>query len=291
MTKIAYLEKNFRTDSMATIARANQIIDAYQAEGYTLTLRQLYYQFVAGDLIPNTEKSYKNLGKLINNARLAGHIDWEAIEDRTRHLNSTPHWKEPSEMLDTCAKQFRLDKWSMGQEFYVEVWIEKEALLGVIERVCTELDVPYFACKGYNSQSEQWRAGQRLRDAECRCQLPVIIHLGDHDPSGIDMTRDNSDRLDLFSETEVEMRRIALNMHQIEEHSPPPNPTKLTDSRANGYIRKFGYDSWELDALEPRLIGDLIRETVLQYRDEDAWGKAVAEEKEHRDWLRELAEK
>lgn len=87
---------------------------------------------------------------------------------------------------------------------------------------------------------------------------PVIIHLGDHDPSGIDMTRDIIDRMDIF-EAGVGVERIALNMDQIELYNPPKNPAKLSDTRAKGYIEKFGSSSYELDALEPRVIRDLIK--------------------------------
>ena len=88
-----------------------------------------------------------------------------------------------------------------------------------------------------------------------------------NDPSGIDMSRDIGDRNRLFGNMSLEFKRLALNMNQIEEFNPPPNPTKVTDSRASGYISNFGYECWELDALEPRVISKLISENVCKYRD------------------------
>jgi hypothetical protein len=138
--------------------------------------------------------------------------------------------------------------------------------------------VDYFACRGYNSQSEQWRAGQRLARYVQKGQRPIIFHLGDHDPSGIDMTRDNTERLGLFAGTPVMVVRLALNMDQVRHYNPPPNPAKLSDSRARDYVSKFGDESWELDALDPRVIQRLIRENVERIRNESIWQEALADE-------------
>jgi hypothetical protein len=252
----------FRPAALARIEQANEIIEEYSAAGYVLTLRQLYYQFVSRDLIKNTEREYKNLGNLISKGRLAGMIDWRAIEDRTRSLRYLPSWDSPAEIVRSSANQYHVDMWE-GQDRRPEVWIEKEALAGVIAPICRELDVAYFACKGYVSQSEQWEAGVRIRQRVAQYdQDTVILHLGDHDPSGMDMTRDNDDRLSMFSWEDVEVRRLALNMDQIEQYNPPPNPAKTTDARAASYIAHYGESSWELDALEPSVMVDMIRTEI-----------------------------
>lgn len=283
MPLICYVPKSFRSDTQTRINQANEIIAEYQAQGFTLTLRQLYYQFVSRDLIPNTVQSYKSLGDVVNDGRLAGLIDWDAIEDRTRNLRSSPHWSSPRSIVRACADQFAVDLWDT-QENYVECWIEKDALVGVIEGICNELDVPYFACRGYTSQSEMWGAAQRLIEREQRGKKTTIIHLGDHDPSGIDMTRDIQDRLKLFGSTAV-IHRIALVFDQIEQYNPPPNPAKTTDARYQSYADRFGEESWELDALEPRVIVDLIREAVTAQIDQDAWQEALAQQQTGRDQL------
>ena len=280
----AFIDKKFRRDSLAIIAKADDIINEYAAQGYSLTLRQLYYQFVARDLIPNTERSYKRLGNIINDARLAGYLDWSAIEDRTRNLVSNPHWDSPRDLIEACRDQFRIDLWA-DQPYRVEVWIEKEALTGVIESTCTELDVPYFACRGYVSQSEQWRAFHR----SLRHQL-VVLHLGDHDPSGIDMTRDNDERLNELFGGNATIVRIALNMDQIDEYAPPPNPAKVTDSRFESYLREYGGESWELDALEPSVINQLITDHVAEYRDDDIWARSIARQEEGRETLQRIVD-
>lgn len=276
-----FIEKTFNAEHRAIIESANDIIAEYRRQGYVLTLRQLYYQFVARDLIANTMQSYKRLGGIINNGRLAGLIDWTAIEDRTRNLKKNWHSDDPKDAIQTVRNQYGIDMWA-NQPLRVEVWIEKEALAGVIERVCNELDCPYFSCRGYVSQSEQWRAGIRARNRYKQDdQETVILHLGDHDPSGIDMTRDNSDRLGMFAHyTKPDVVRIALNMDQIDEYDPPPNPAKMTDSRFAGYVTRYGSESWELDALEPRVLNELIRSHVELIRDDDLWDEREAQLKE-----------
>lgn len=290
MTKHAYIEKSFVPRTLDIIDQANEIIEEYLADDLRLTLRQLYYQFVARALLENKQSEYKRLGTIISDGRLAGLIDWDAIEDRTRNRVSNPHWSDPGEIIEAAAESFQLDHWQ-GQKFRPEVWIEKEALAGVIATICEQLDVSYFACKGYVSQSEMWDAAQRLYRLYHAGIVPVIIHLGDHDPSGIDMTRDIVDRVRLLAYgQEIPINRIALNWEQIEEFNPPPNPAKLSDSRANGYISRYGNDSWELDAIDPRTLRVLIRNTVEHYRDDTIYESVIRQEKEYRQVLRDFVD-
>lgn len=265
MPKIQYKDIRFRQSSLDLIRLVNEVINDYKAQGYELTLRQVYYQLVARGYIPNNERSYKNIGNLINDGRLAGLIDWYAITDRTRNLRGNSHWDTPSKVIASAKYSYLLDKWE-GQPNYVEVWVEKDALVDVVGQACRPLDVPYFSCRGYTSQSEMWMAAQRFRRQDFREQR-IIIHLGDHDPSGIDMTRDIQERLDMFG-ADVYVKRVALTMEQIDFYSPPPNPAKITDSRCDKYIAQYGHESWELDALEPKVITDLIKEQVTMYRDD-----------------------
>lgn len=285
--KICYREIKFRAESLDLIARINGIIREYQQKGYSLTLRQVYYQLVARDVIQNNERSYKNLGNLISDGRVSGLIDWYAIEDRTRNLEKNNHWDSPSQIIDAVANQFAFDKWE-GQDYYVEVWVEKDALKGIVGQVCNRLDIPFFSCRGYVSQSEMWVAAQRMQRLANEKQI-VVIHLGDHDPSGKDMSRDIVDRLNFFG-VDLTFERIALNMDQIEQYDPPPNPTKVTDSRAEGYIAEFGHECWELDALAPEVIDSLIQDKVSQYMDMDLIEKMQEKEDEAKLVLRNVSD-
>lgn len=290
MPMICYQALNMKGERLAQIETANEIIAEYSGEGYTLTLRQLYYQFVSRGLIENSDRSYKNLGTLISDGRMAGLIDWYAIEDRGRGIRPYLIEEDEREVLNGIEQGFALDYWER-QNAYVEVWVEKDALSSVIERPCERFRVPFMPCKGYLSASEAWRSGRRFRRMNRAGRRCVLIHLGDHDPSGIDMTRDNGDRVALFGEERVEVRRIALNMDQVDQYSPPPNPAKVSDSRAADYIARFGRTSWELDALEPQVLDRLIEAEIKTLIDPEAWAATAEEERERREILSSLHER
>lgn len=277
MSKIRYVYQTFQQTTLTRIKQADQIMSEYAEQGYDLTLRQLYYQFVARGLCANKQREYKKLGDAVSNGRLAGLLDWNMLVDRTRKQESNAHWGSPEEIVEAAAKSFERDKWE-GQPYYVEVWVEKEALAGVVASAAEPLDVTRFSCRGYVSQSAMWRAAERFRKHEHEGRNGIILHLGDHDPSGIDMTRDIAERLRTFK-ARVDVKRIALNMNQIVSLGPPPNPAKLTDARAASYVEEFGHESWELDALEPSYLNYLISNHIRCHCDMDAWN-AMKEEQE-----------
>lgn len=292
MPKIEYEFKKFRPQTLDIINQAEAIITQYQAQGFSLTLRQLYYQFVARALIPNTKQSYTKLGNIISDARRAGLIDWESIVDRTRYLRRLSSWNNPQSILESAKNSYHRDLWAT-QDKRIEVWIEKDALVGVIEDVCQRNDVPFFSCRGYVSDSEMWVAARRglkhRNNSNKKGQGILILHLGDHDPSGIDMTRDIEDRLNLFMFNEpIEVRRIALTMGQIEELNPPPNPAKVTDSRYENYVSQYGTESWELDALEPQYITNLIEDNILSERDDTKWENAYSQQESERNQIEDI---
>jgi hypothetical protein len=290
VSKIRYESKNLGEERLRTIAQANEILEELAAQGFDVTLRQLYYQFVSRDLLPNTLRSYKNLGEAIVAGRMAGLIDWKHMVDRTRNVVEIQHWNTPAEIIEAVARSYRIDKWE-NQSNRILVMIEKDALAGVIEPTCNKLDVPYIACKGYMSLSEMHEiAHERLVPYENGGQQTHILHLGDHDPSGVDMTRDIQTRMATFGSS-VEVHRLALNMPQIDEFNPPPNPTKLTDSRSSGYVDEFGEESWELDALSPQVIARLIEKAVLELRNNKRWRVKVEEEETQRAALTKVSDK
>lgn len=235
----------------------------------------------------SSQSSCENLGDLINDARLAGLVDWHAIEGRTRNLRRRPRWEEPQEIIDAIAHQCRIDYWE-GQENYVEAWVEKDALIGIVEQIGDKPDVACLPCRGHTGQSELRGAAMRLKRRCDAGQHAALPHLGDHDPSGKDMSRDIVARLELFGADDVGFRRLAPNLDQIEELGPPPNPTKLSDSRAQGHIERFGYECWELDALDPSVISRLIDENVRMHRDEEPYRDVLMRGNEEKGTLRDL---
>jgi len=285
--KEKFVDHKFNRTSQELIVIANNILNEYRAMGYRLSLRQLYYQLVARDYIENSVKSYKRVGNLISDARLAGLLDWGMIEDRGRETVIPNAWESPAQIVQAAAEQFRIDRWQ-GQPCYVEVMVEKDALSGILEPVCRDLHVRFTANKGYSSSSAMYEAGKRIARMEDCVNEIHLFYLGDHDPSGIDMTRDISERLELFTYGLVDstkVHRLALNWNQVEEWQPPENPAKETDSRYEAYVHEFGESSWELDAVEPRTLADLVRNGIQELIDQDVWDEVAAREKKMRDSL------
>jgi hypothetical protein len=213
------------------------------------------------------------------------------IEDRNRETVMNTHWDSPAEIVRAAAIGFRIDRWE-GQENYVEVMVEKDALSGILVPVCRGLDIRFTANKGYSSSSAMYEAGKRIYREYVRNDKQIhIIYLGDHDPSGIDMTRDITERLDLFAEiVPMEIHRLALNFDQVERWQPPENPAKETDSRFEAYAEQFGYSSWELDAVEPATLADLVRDAVVDLIDQAQWDDVEQREEEMREDLQRFAD-
>lgn len=325
-----YRSKKFTAEHRQIIDHANAICAEYAEQGLVLTLRQLYYQFVARGLLANRQSEYKRLGDICNDARMAGEMDWGYLIDRTRNLVRQPFWKGPTDLIKGAADQYKPDLWK-PQKKRVEVWVEKDAAIGVIETICSQNDVAYFSCRGYTSVSELHVAAERVfRYLESGEQV-TILHIGDHDPSGIDMSRDIEDRLRTFIhndwartwamehglygqvtrgqikgsmrrvmgengshigswEDPWQVKRIALNIDQVERYSPPPNPAKQTDARFERYMAETGLDeSWELDALDPTVLQDLIQAEIDEIRDEEIWAEENDRMDRHREVLRAVA--
>lgn len=289
MTKQAYITKRFSADRLITIQRVNDIVEDLQAQGFRLTTRQIYYQLVAGGHIPNTIQSYKNVADTINDGKLAGLIDWEAIEDRTRSFSREQRWDSGAHILDACIRGYHQDMW-VGQQYRVFVLVEKDALKGVLEPTCRRFDVPLLAARGYPSGTvlREFAESDLLPCLE-EGPEPIILHLGDHDPSGIDMSRDLSKRFEMFCDYPIEVRRIALNMDQVLEVNPPPNPAKSTDARFAGYEKEFGNESWELDALSPAYLVNLLSREIEGYIDDSVKNEIVAEVRHVKSRLAEVA--
>ena len=287
--KEAFIKKKFSQDRLDLIGKCNAIIQEYKIQGYDLTLRQLYYQLVARGLIENSQKSYARIGNLVNDGRMAGHMDWNMIVDRARKTIANTHWKDPSEILESCARQFAIDKWC-DQMVHIEVMCEKQALEGILIPICRKLDVRFTANKGYSSQSMMYRKGKYFSNLLEDGKIVRVLYFGDHDPSGLDMDRDVIERLKMFAtlpkhSRSITFTRAALTMEQVERYRPPENPAKITDSRAKWYIKEYGQSSWELDALDPSVFKELVEEFVSKYRDERAWDRAVQRENEMKDEL------
>jgi len=510
MAKEWYRDINFRAKSLRLINTINAVVADYQKQGLKLTLRQAFYQLVTKNIIPNTERSYKNLGNLISDARLAGLMDWDAIEDRVRRPRIPSEFDGVEQLIDTASYWYRLPRWE-GQENYVELWCfppetlvttpagvapistiavgdevidrdgvarrvksvfvrryegpllevratglpkfrvtpehplfvgkadatrlgyrgakrpyvdpvfveakfvrkfdklyvprttfshdvkgegfkggprtehepfvtfddtfykvagfylaegsdrvavcgihavnlakrwglttpkanrrfshmrltdayvehpvksvrevaysgdvynlevegtntycvpcvvhncEKDALAGVISPIASEYHVTLCVNRGYSSQSAMYEAGKRYID-NCRDgRYPHLIYLGDMDPSGEDMVRDIADRLEMYNVGDLNVTKVALTMDQVESYKPPPNPAKMSDSRAAKYVDKHGTSSWEVDALPPAALSKIIRDELSSLVDRALMDKIIEQEDKDKQAVREMA--
>tara|TARA_B100000678_G_scaffold277676_1_gene271703 strand:+ start:1321 stop:2373 length:1053 start_codon:yes stop_codon:yes gene_type:complete len=285
-----FIPKKFTKAHEWVIRQANKIIDEYLEQGYTLTLRQVHYQFVARDLYENTQANYKRLGNILDAARKAGLVDWDAIEDRTRILRRIPVWDGPEKALERVRDSFKLDPWDEQPKLRrVEVWVEKDAAVGIVQPTCDKLRIPYFSCRGYSSSSGLYEAGKRLEAYHKAGYETTVLYLGDHDPSGVQMTEVSEERVEMYARHQIDFRRIALTLPQVEEFSPPPNFAKETDSRTKWYVERFDTEEcWELDALSPKTVDQIIRAEVEPMIDEKAWAATLEQEEEHRKVLAEI---
>lgn len=288
MAREKFKEINFRPASLSLIEKCNEIIADYQEQDLRLTLRQLYYQLVSRNVIPNVERSYKNLGSLLNDARLAGLVDWDSIEDRVRQPRRASEWESITSLVEAALYSFRLPRWE-GQDFYAELWVEKDALAGVLEPLANEFHVTLMVNRGYSSASAMYESAQRFI-ARGGSEGSRLFYLGDHDPSGEDMVRDVRDRLEMFG-ADVRVKKLALTMDQVDEYRPPPNPAKMSDSRAAGYVEKFGRQSWEVDALPPQVLSQIIREAFEEIIDREKMDEVIAREEMGKAKLRKAATK
>jgi hypothetical protein len=305
MPRIKYEDYNPHGKTEDLLARCQLILSDYRDEGLQLTVRQLFYQLVSRDVVENTKKQYKRLQRIVKRGRRAGYLDWEMIVDRGRSLRQQKRWDSPEEIIESSAQSFHLDLWQ-DQRFRPEVWIEKDALVGVIESTCKAWDVPYLSTRGYVSDSAAWRAAQRFRDVmdgeksgrnepaqpDGIEQIPVVIHLSDHDPSGVDMTRDLREKFELFG-LRFPVERVALTMDQILEYEPPPNFVKESDSRWESYVEKFETtDAWELDALDLPVIQSVVENSIEdQITSRESFAARKNQRAEQRERLGEVSDR
>lgn len=305
------------------VETAEGIRQKYEDQGLRLTLRQMYYQFVSMGLVENGQKVYKALGSALTEARKRGEFPIDGLEDRGRDVGLTQSMTsmlDVDEALTQAAADLRTgplylqrDRW-FGQPVVPSVWVEKEALAGVFTDPCESHDVGLFPCKGYPSLSALWTWLKDASDVEATWVNEgfdpprfIVFYFGDHDPDGWEIPRAAERTLyelaeaysrDLdFEDFSVDFRRIALNADQIAKYRPPPFPAKETSARFAGYVQEHGHeDAWELDALEPRVLRNLIESSLAGVYD---WSVAremqrpVTEAREEmkeqmtEDWVRE----
>lgn len=295
MAKIYFRDAKISRKGMLMLQKVNDIIEEYQENDYVLTLRQLYYQLVSRDVIPNKVQEYSKLSILLKEGRMAGYVDWEAIEDRLRTAEKPSSWNDPTQIIKACIRSYQKDRQD-NQQKYIEVWVEKDALSGVLERVTRPYHIPIMVNRGYSSATAMYAAFNRFNKAYKSGKSTLVLYLGDFDPSGKDMLRDIEKRISEFfigdyqieddvshsrvlEEFNFKLSPIALTEHQIRMYNPPPNPAKITDPRAAHFIKTYGASSWEVDALRPEVLSDILEKHIMNNMDIEEYNKILEQEK------------
>ncbi len=273
--KEGFIDWKPNAESKTRLATIGGILEEYAAEGIKLTLRQLYYQLVTKNVIANQQREYKRLGELLSKARLAGLVDWAIIEDRARRAAKAADWSSAASYCDPW--QFRLPRWD-DQPNYVELWCEKDALSSVLAPITDDLHAVLMVNRGYSSSSAMYESKNRI-EQNANGKDAHIIYLGDFDPSGEDMVRDIRDRMETFGVT-LEVTKLALNPDQVKKWKLPPNPAKMSDSRAGAFVAEHGSSSYEVDAIPPKDLQKMVRNAIEDLMDLDEYEETKQREEE-----------
>lgn len=250
------------------IEESKKIIATYDVK---LTLRQLYYRLVSAGILQNLLSEYKKLSRVITEARKKEIIDPMSIEDRTRIPHIPQSWTNLQQFLQDVKTSYAKASLYL-QKRYVEVWIEKDALSNVFLPICNFYDVPLIIGRGYASYTAICEAQTRILEMN---KPTTILYFGDFDPSGEDIVR--------YIKTEmpnVDIQKIALTEQQIKDYKLLTMPAKKTDNRSAKFISKYGDCCCvELDALDPKLLQQLIIDNLKQNLDENIIKQKQLEEK------------
>lgn len=257
-----------RTETKRIIHAALKALELHRP----MTLRQIFYRLVATQVIENTQNRYKSLSRMLVKARQEGMIPWNWIEDRLRRPRPVAMWSGLDAFADTALEWYRRDVWD-EQPHFIEAWLEKDALSGIFERAIRPYGVTLNVGRGYDSWSAIYMASQRYGDGE----RATVLYFGDFDPSGEDMVRSLKERLGFFGCWPI-IDKIALTLKDIERYDLPPDPTKVTDSRRDKFVARYGDVSVELDALPPDVLIERVTEAVEAEMDMEALEQTKADE-------------
>jgi hypothetical protein len=266
---------------METIRSA---IEDFLTEMHPATDRQTFYNIASKRrLIDKEEREYHGtIVRLLGQMRRSGRIPFEWIADNTRWMRKPSTYSSLADMLERSAQFYRRALWDSAP-VYVEIWLEKDSLAGVIYDVTEEYDVPLMVTKGYPSLSFLHGAAGIIKR---RCKPTYLYYFGDSDPSGRDISRAVEDGIREFApECEIHFERVAVTDEQIAEWNLPTRPTKSDDPRA----KKYHGPSVELDSIEPDVLRDLVRAYIVQHIDVDELKRLEAIEEAGRATLKNLA--
>jgi hypothetical protein len=244
---------------MARHAKTQALIDAAAAilaAGWPMTVRQVYYQLVSRQVIENSRSRYQAVSDALVAARKEGVITWQWIEDRLRRPRHVAMWDDLPAFAGDAKDWYRRDVWAT-QPGFLEVWLEKDALSGIVGDVLTPYGVTLNVGRGYDGWASIRNAADRYGDGEG----VTVLYCGDFDPSGEDMVRSLRERLAAL-DSAPEIVKVALTFDDLARYQLPPDFTKASDSRRASFVARFGDVSVELDALPADVLRERLRADV-----------------------------
>ena len=256
-----------------------------------LTLRGLHYQLVSIGMT-NSLRHYKRVVNAMIDARWEGLVDFDTFSDLDRSMVGETRWKttdlqasieEAKGSINDWMEYYFKNRWE-NQEYYPEIFIEKKALQGVFQPICSRNRIALGACKGYPSLTFLHQAAQRFIEAESEGKKPIILYFGDYDPSGEDIPRAIKENLWNLGCTNVEVRRVALMESQVLAWNLPPASVKDGDSRS---AKWNGLGQVELDAVEPNKLQRLCQSAIDAIFDKDLYEDLRRVEDEEREIYQE----
>ena len=247
-----------------------------------ITGRGIGYKLFAAGLIPSMDRPVmQRVYRLLKEAREQGMIPWEWIVDETRKLERRPRWDDPADFVATVSRAYRRDYWNQ-QPVRVEVWSEKGTVRGVLAPVLDRYGVGFRVMHGFSGATTIYDVAQ---DDDGRPL--IVLYVGDYDPSGMYMSEhDLPDRLAEYGGDHVDVTRIALLREDLDDLPSFPASDKKKDTRHSWFVRNFGDQCWELDAMDPNDLRDLVEEAIQNEIEQEAWDRCAVTEKAEQESLR-----
>lgn len=240
-----------------------------------ITVRGIAYQMFNQRLIPNMSKSSTNrVSRAVTLARENGWIPWEWIVDEHREIERPHTWDDPGRYFTAVKNSYRKDRWS-DQPHRLLVMSEKGTVAGLLQPVLHEMGVPFLVAHGFSSAT----VVKGLADESMIDERPlVILYVGDFDPSGRYMSDVDLPRRLIQYGGDADVIRVALHEHQVPGLPSFPARSKAQDARFKWFISRFGFDCWELDAMDPNDLRAVVRTAIDGYIEPEAWERASVTE-------------
>jgi hypothetical protein len=253
-----------------------------------ITVRGLMYRGQAAGLFPSTsDKFYDQTARVILKLRRAGIVEYAWIVDSTRRRLKPSSWSGLADFAETASYAYRLDLWSR-QRHYIEFFVEKDAIAGVVQPVTGKFDIHLNVIRGQVSETFVWNVAEEWKEI----RKPIFAYyLGDHDPAGFKIEASLKRKLRAFAGKDFQWQRLAISPYDFANSSLQGFPVKRKAAGRRDYIEEHGDRCVEVDALDPEVLRTRIRDAIEQHIDQYEWKKLQQTEELERTVLKNTLRK